>query len=132
MTGDLWPSFAASPQKDWRFSYTAWLYFWDRQIERSGKPTFLRFERACFSRPQACRTTFAQVYGLDLRKAVEEFQADARSGRLVPPDRVVPQRASRGYAAGFAEESTIRGRAPRTLLSHSARRARLVASRKSV
>ena len=81
----LWPCFAAAPQKDWRFSYTAWLYFWDRQIERKGKRTFLTFERACMSDPEGCRNTFADVYGTDLRKAVEEFQLEVRSGRVVPP-----------------------------------------------
>jgi hypothetical protein len=88
-TEELWPSFAAAPQKDWRFSYTAWIYFWDRQIERSGKATFLRFERACFSDPQGCRSTFARVYGTDLRSAVEEFHREVRSGRVVAPERAV-------------------------------------------
>lgn len=83
----LWPSFAAASQKDWRFSYTAWIYFWNRQIGRGGKSAFLRFERACFSDPQSCRSIFADVYGTDLRSAVDEFQAEVRSGRLVPPDR---------------------------------------------
>ena len=72
-----------------RFSYTAWIYFWDRQIESRGKPAFLRFERICFSDPQACRSTFADVYGMDLRSAVGEFQADVRSGRVVAPERAV-------------------------------------------
>jgi hypothetical protein len=83
---ELWPSFAGVP-KDWRFSYTAWLYFWNRQIERSGKAAFLRFERACFSDPQACRSIFADVYGTDLRSAVDEFQTEVRSGRVVAPER---------------------------------------------
>lgn len=87
MTEDLWSSFAAAPQKDWRFSYTAWIYFWDRQIERSGKATFLRFERACFSDPQGCRSIFADVYGTDLRSAVDEFQTEVRSGQVVAPER---------------------------------------------
>jgi len=86
---DLWAPFAAAPQKDWRFSYTAWIYFWDRQIERSGKATFLRFERACFSRPQGCRNSFADVYGTDLRSAVDGFQAEVRSGRVVAPEQAV-------------------------------------------
>jgi hypothetical protein len=85
-TEDLWTSFAAAPQKDWRFSYTAWIYFWDRQIERSGKATFLRFERACFSDPQGCRASFADVYGTDLRRTVTEFQAEVRLGRVVAPE----------------------------------------------
>jgi hypothetical protein len=85
----LWASFVAAPQKDWRFSYTAWIYFWNRQIERSGKPTFLRFERACFSVPQDCRSSFADVYGTDLRRAVDEFEAEVRSGRVVAPGRAV-------------------------------------------
>jgi hypothetical protein len=80
---ELWPSFTAAAPKDWRFSYTAWIYFWNRQIERNGKPTFLRFERACFSDPQRCRNTFADVYGMDLQKSVDEFQAEVRSGRVV-------------------------------------------------
>jgi hypothetical protein len=88
-TEALWASFVAAPQRDWRFSYTAWIYFWDRQIERSGKATFLRFERACFSDPQGCRSTFADVYGTDLRSAVDEFQTEVRSGRVVAPERVV-------------------------------------------
>jgi hypothetical protein len=82
-TEELWPSFASAAQKDWRFSYTAWIYFWSRQIERSGKPAFLRFEQACFSNPQRCRSAFGQVYGTELRNAVGEFQAEVRSGRLV-------------------------------------------------
>jgi hypothetical protein len=84
---DLWPSFAGASQKDWRFSYTAWIYFWDSQIERSGKATFLRFERACFSDPQGCRSTFASVYGTDLPRAVERFQTEVRSGRVAAPER---------------------------------------------
>jgi len=88
-TEDLWLSFADAPQKDWQFSYTAWMYFWDEQIERRGKATFLRFERACFSDPQRCRSTFADVYGAGLRNAVDEFQAEVRSGRVVAPPRVV-------------------------------------------
>lgn len=86
-TEALWPSFAAASQKDWRFSYTAWIYFWNRQIGRGGKAAFLRFERACFSDPRSCRSIFADVYGTDLRSAVDEFQSEVRSGRLVPPDR---------------------------------------------
>jgi hypothetical protein len=86
-TEDLWSSFAAGPQKDWRFSYTAWMHFWTRQIERSGKPTFLKFERACFSDPDKCRSVFADVYGTDLRKAVGNFQADLRLGQIMPPSR---------------------------------------------
>ena len=85
---DLWPSFSGTTSKDWRFSYTAWIYFWDRQIAQSGKATFLRFERACFSDPEGCRKAFADVYGTDLRKAVQEFQAEVRAGRVVPPDMV--------------------------------------------
>jgi hypothetical protein len=88
-TEDLWPSFTPQPQKDWRFSYTAWVYFWDRQIERSGKVTFLKFERECFSDPQSCPSAFAAVYGTDLRHAVDDFQAEVRSGRVVPPERAV-------------------------------------------
>jgi hypothetical protein len=85
---DLWPSFSGGQGSDWRFSYTAWIYFWDRQIVHSGKATFLRFERACFSDPEGCRRAFAEAYGTDLRKSVEEFQAEVRSGRIVPPDQV--------------------------------------------
>jgi hypothetical protein len=88
-TEDLWDSFAAAPQKDWRFSYTAWIYFWDRQIELGGKATFLRFERTCFADPEGCRNTFAGVYGTDLRNAVSQFQAEVRSGRIVSPERVL-------------------------------------------
>ncbi len=88
-TEELWLSFAAVPQKDWRFSYTAWVCFWNRQIERNGKATFLRFERACFSDPQGCRSSFGDVYGTDLRSAVEAFQAEVRSGRVVEPERAV-------------------------------------------
>ena len=82
---DLWPCFAAAPQKDWRFSYTVWLSFWDWQIERSGKKTFLTFERACISDPRARRTAFADVYGTELRNAVQQFQAELRAGKLVRP-----------------------------------------------
>jgi hypothetical protein len=85
----LWPYFADAVQRNWRFSYTAYIYFWNRQIERSGKATFLRFERACFSDPQGCRGTFRSVYGTELRSAVEEFQEEVRSGRVVAPRRVV-------------------------------------------
>jgi hypothetical protein len=88
-TENLWPSFAAATQKDWRFSYTGWIYFWDRQIERSGKAKFLRFERACFSRPQGCRKTFADEYRTELETAVNEFQSEVRAGRVVAPDQVV-------------------------------------------
>jgi hypothetical protein len=84
-TEELWPSFATVSQKDWRFSYTAWIYFWSREIERNGRGTFLRFERACFSDPQRCRSTFGNVYGTGLRAAVNEFQAEVRSGWVVPP-----------------------------------------------
>jgi hypothetical protein len=87
-TEDLWPSFAAGSRNDWRFSYTAWLYFWDRQILLIGKPAFLRFERACFSDPNGCNRAFADVYGTDLRKCVEEFEAEVRLGRVVPPDQI--------------------------------------------
>jgi hypothetical protein len=88
---DLWASFADSPRRDWRgrFSYTAWIYFWDRQIEHGGKATFLRFERACFADPENCRNTFACVYGTDLRNAVAQFQAEVRSGRVIAPERVL-------------------------------------------
>jgi hypothetical protein len=82
-TEDLWPSFAAAEQKEFRFSYTAWMYFWNRQIKQNGKPRFLGFERACFSDPNECRKVFANVYGTDLRKAVEDFQAGVRSGQIV-------------------------------------------------
>ncbi len=85
---DLWPSFSAGTRSDWRFSYTAWIYFWDRQIVNSGKPTFLRFERACFSDPEGCRKAFAELYGKDLRKSVEEFQTEVRLGRVVRPDQI--------------------------------------------
>jgi hypothetical protein len=85
----LWPSFDTIPQKDWRFSYTAWIYFWNRQIARSGKATFLRFERACFSDPQTCRSTFGDVYGTGLRSAVDEYQAEVRSGRVTEPERAL-------------------------------------------
>jgi hypothetical protein len=87
-TAQLWPCFAVAPQKDWRFSYTAWLYFWDRQIERAGKRTYLTFERACFSDPNGRQGAFAGVYGTGLRNAVEEFQSEVRSGRVVAPEQV--------------------------------------------
>lgn len=82
-TEELWPCFTAVQQKDWRFSYTAWIYFWNRQIERSGKATFLRFQKACFSDPQACRSSFGVVFGTDLRSTIDGFQAEVRSGRVV-------------------------------------------------
>ena len=85
-TEDLWPSFTPQSRKDFRFSYTAWIYFWDRQIERSSKTAFLKFERLCFSDPQICRSAFAAVYGTDLRRAVEDLQAEVRSGRMVAPE----------------------------------------------
>jgi hypothetical protein len=65
------------------------MYFWGRQIDRSGKAKFLRFERACFSDPQACRNIFFDVYGTGLRTAVDDFQAEVRSGRVVAPQRAV-------------------------------------------
>jgi hypothetical protein len=86
---NLWPYFADSAQRNWRFSYTAYIYFWNRQIERSGKETFLRFERACYSDPQACRGTFRSVYGTELRSAVEDFQKEVLARRVVTPRRVV-------------------------------------------
>jgi len=87
-TEDLWTSFSSAPIRDWPFSYTAWIYFWDSQIERSGKATFLRFEGVCFSDPRSCRSAFADLYRMDLRSAVDRFQAEVQSGRLVPPERV--------------------------------------------
>lgn len=39
-TEDLWLSFTAQPPKDYRFSYTAWIDFWDRQIEQSANQPF--------------------------------------------------------------------------------------------
>ena len=84
---DLWPSFDAVPQKDWRFSYTAWEFFWVRQIQLDGKEAFLKFESACTSEPEKCRTGFASIYGMDLRQAVEAYQDDLRSGRFVPVDQ---------------------------------------------
>src|SRR5262249_41612540 len=86
---ELWPYFADAVQKNWRFSYTADIYFWYQQVERSGEPAFLGFERACFSDPQACRSIFFDFYGTDLRTAVDDFQAEVRSGRIVPPQRTV-------------------------------------------
>lgn len=83
-TEELWPTFADPAQKDWRFSYTAWMYFWDRQIEKAGKPAYLRFERACFADPRDCRAAFAGVYGTDLHTAVSTLQAEVQSGRLAP------------------------------------------------
>ncbi len=85
-TEDLWPSFTPQPEKDYRFNYTVWTYFWERQIERSGKATFLKFERACFSDPPSCPSDFAAFYGADLRRAVEDLQADLRSGRMTAPE----------------------------------------------
>jgi len=84
---DLWPCFDAIPQKDWRFSYTAWKFFWDHEIELRGKEAFLSLESACISDPDKCRTDFANVYRMDLRNAVEMYQNDLRSQRFVPVDR---------------------------------------------
>lgn len=84
---ELWPSFEAMPQRDWYFSYTAWEFFWVRQIQLHGKGTFLKFESACTSEPENCRSDFANIYGMDLRHAVKEYQDDLRSGRFVPVDR---------------------------------------------
>jgi len=84
---ELWPSFAPATQQDRRFSYTAWVYFWNRQIERRGRATFLRFEQACFSDPDQCRNTFAKMYGTDLQSAVAEFQAEVRLGRVAALER---------------------------------------------
>ena len=63
------------------------MFFWNSQIERRGKATLLKFERACFSDPRGCRTTFANVYGTDLVSAVNQFQSDVRSGRVAMPER---------------------------------------------
>ena len=87
-TEDLWPSFAGASLADYPFRYTTWMYFWDRQIERSGKAAFLRFEQACFANPQDCRSTFGEVYKTPLRSAVDEFQTEVRAGRVVAPQRV--------------------------------------------
>jgi hypothetical protein len=38
-----------------------------------------RFERECFSDPERCRSVFADVYGTDLRKAVEAFQDEVQT-----------------------------------------------------
>jgi len=84
---DLWPSFDAAQQKDWRFSYTAWEFFWVRQIQLRGKEAFLKFESACTSEPEKCRADFANIYGMGLRQAVEAYQDDLRSGRFVPADQ---------------------------------------------
>lgn len=88
---DLWPCFAAAPQADFRFSYTAWMYFWARQIDRGGKPEFVRFERGCIADPDGCRRTFASVYGSDLQETVKDFQTEVRAGQLAPiPARQAP------------------------------------------
>ena len=87
---ELWPSFDATRQKDWRFSYTAWEFFWVRQIQLVGKEAFLKFESACTSAPEKCRAGFANIYGMDLRRAVKAYQDDLRSGRFVPVDRTAP------------------------------------------
>lgn len=83
---DLWPSFAAAPQPDWVFSYTAWTFFWERQIATRGKPGFLQFERACAAHPGACRAQFAATYGVSLPNAVASYQSDLRSGAYVPAE----------------------------------------------
>jgi hypothetical protein len=83
---ELWPCFDALQQRDWRFSYTAWEFFWVRQIQLRGKETFLKFESACTSEPGKCRAAFADIYGMDLRGAVEAYQQDLHSGRFVPVD----------------------------------------------
>jgi len=84
---ELWPLFDAVPQKDWSFSYTAWEFFWVRQIQSGGKEAFLKFESACMSDPENCRSGFAKIYGMDLRDEVNGYQDDLRSGRFVPVDR---------------------------------------------
>ncbi|HYL78449.1 MAG TPA: hypothetical protein VEU96_29930 [Bryobacteraceae bacterium] len=84
---ELWPSFEAVQQKDWRFSYTAWEFFWVRQIHLGGKETFLKFESACTFEPEKCRASFGDIYGMDLRHAVEAYQEDLRARRFVPVDR---------------------------------------------
>jgi hypothetical protein len=88
----LWPSFDAVQQKDWRFSYTAWTFFWDREIELRGREILLRFERACVADPDRCRSSFEYVYGTDLRTAVTAYQDDIRSGRYVPVDQPAQNR----------------------------------------
>lgn len=80
-TEDLWPSFSTASPKDFRFSYTAWIEFWNRRIETGGKPALLDFERACFSDPPGCTAALAAVYGKDLRRAVEDMQTSLRSDR---------------------------------------------------
>jgi hypothetical protein len=84
---ELWPLFDAVQQKDWRFSYTAWEFFWVRQIQSGGKEAFLKLESACISEPDKCRASFGNIYGMDLKHAVEAYQDDLRSDRFVPRDR---------------------------------------------
>lgn len=84
-TEDLWPSFTPQTKKDWAFSYTAWIYLWNRQIDRFGKPTFLQFERECFSAPQTCRSAFATTWGTDLQQTVTQLQQEIRSGQIGAP-----------------------------------------------
>ncbi len=89
---DLWPSFDAVPQKDWRLSYTAWTFFWNREIELRGKELFQRFERTCVADPNTCRTAFEEIYGTNLKDAVSVYQDDIRSGRFVPVDQTAGPR----------------------------------------
>lgn len=86
---DLWACFDAVLQKDWRFSYTAWTFFWDREIELRGKKMFLNFERACIADPDKCRSSFESSYGTSLEAAVTTYQNDILSGRFVPIDQAV-------------------------------------------
>jgi hypothetical protein len=89
---DLWPSFDSVQQKDWRFSYTAWTFFWSREIELRGKEIFLRFESVCVADPNTCRTAFEEIYGTNLRNAVSLYQEDIRSGRFIPVDQTAGTR----------------------------------------
>lgn len=84
---DLWPAFSSAKHEDWRFSHTAWIYFWNRQIAQNGKSAFVKSERACFSDPATCRNAFSDAYGKDLASAVREFQGEVRSGHVFSPDR---------------------------------------------
>jgi hypothetical protein len=82
----LIPLFSGTPPSDMRYAYQAWRYLLDWQIETRGKDLFERFERACISDPNNCRSAFARTYGVTLDDAVTVFQNAIRSSNFTPAD----------------------------------------------
>jgi hypothetical protein len=81
---ELWQAFDGSPQHDMRFAYQSWRYFWDYEISTVGRNSYLQLQLKCMATPEACRSSFAEVYGTPLQQAVAKFQADIRTNRYQP------------------------------------------------